>query len=402
MRKDVKLGLAVGGVLLAVLVVYVLVVPGTNTNQAGATLENLDGSEIESPEGDNAGAGALAYGTPGTDATTGGQSGRSAANQQSGSTGGMIADAATANGGSDRANTSSGEKPSGESAGSESAGGWNWDALVNGTEKVPSLAAGTDVPTNGYLATAGGTVDGSSTDGSSDNGVSAGSGLSGGNGTSQNGGATNGGATNGNGSATATGSSVLSDNGNAFPSSNSPSASDTLGDATAASSSQSPAQQNGLAGGAQENANATSATPAASGSGVRTHVVKVGDTYSKISLAAYGTSKHYARIEQANPGIDPTRLKLGQTITLPEIAAKPAAAATAAQAFLDPKTEYKVQPNDSLHTISLRLYGKADRVEKIYELNKATIGDDMTRVKIGTVLKLPEPPTQSTVATSSR
>lgn len=383
MRKDVKLGLAVGGVLLAVLVVYVLVVPGTNTNQVGARLENLDGSEIQSPEADSAGVGTLAYGTPGADTTTGGQSGGGAADQQPGSTGGgAIADAGTANGGSDRANTSSGEKPSGESAGSESAGGWNWDALVSGTEKVPSLAAGTDVPTNGSLATGSGTVDGSSTDGSSGDGSFA-----------------------GNGTTTANGASVLSDDGNTIPSGNAiPSASDTLGDATAASSSQSPARQNSLAGGAQENANATSVAPAASGSGVRTHVVKIGDTYSKISLAAYGTSKHYARIEQANPGIDPTRLKPGQTITLPEIAAKPAAAgaSTATQALFDPKKEYKVQPNDSLHTISLRLYGKADRVEKIYELNKATIGDDMTRVKIGTVLKLPEPPTQSTLATSSR
>ncbi len=391
MRKDVKLGLAVGGVLLAVLVVYVLVVPGTNPNQPGAHLENLDGSEIQSPEADSAGAGALAYGTPGADTSTEGQSSSGAADQRPGSTGGgASADAGTTNGGSDRTNTGNGENPSGESAGSESAGGgWNWDALVAGTEKVPSLAAGTDVPTNGALAAGAGTADGSAADGSSNNGSSAG------NGTLQNGVAPA-----GNGNAAANDSSTLSDNSDTASSGNSPSASDTLGDATAASSSQSPARQNGLAGGAQTNIDGQ---PAASGTGVRTHVVKIGDTYSKISLAAYGTSKHYAQIEHANPGVDPTRLKPGQTLTLPAIATKPAAASsTATQAVLDPQKEYKVQPNDSLHTISLRLYGKADRVEKIYELNKATIGNDMARVKIGTVLKLPEPPTQSSVAASSR
>jgi hypothetical protein len=38
MRKDVKLGLAVGGVLLAVLVVYALVVPATTATSRARTL----------------------------------------------------------------------------------------------------------------------------------------------------------------------------------------------------------------------------------------------------------------------------------------------------------------------------------------------------------------------------
>ena len=42
MRKDVKLGLAVGGVLLAVLVVYALVVPGNSGNQPGAEVAQGD------------------------------------------------------------------------------------------------------------------------------------------------------------------------------------------------------------------------------------------------------------------------------------------------------------------------------------------------------------------------
>ena len=56
----------------------------------------------------------------------------------------------------------------------------------------------------------------------------------------------------------------------------------------------------------------------------------------------------------------------------------------------------------NLYTISLRLYGKADRMEKIYELNKAAIGDDISRVKVGMVLRLPEPPTQTTAAAQAR
>jgi len=138
--------------------------------------------------------------------------------------------------------------------------------------------------------------------------------------------------------------------------------------------------------------------------GAKTHVVKAGETYSKISQELFGTAKYYAKIEQANPNIDPTRLKPGMTITIPAIdtTAKAAAPGTPAQATaekaLDPKTQYKVQPGDNLHNISLKLYGKADRVDKIYEKNKATIGEDMARLKVGMVLELPEAPTQSTIA----
>jgi nucleoid-associated protein YgaU len=146
-------------------------------------------------------------------------------------------------------------------------------------------------------------------------------------------------------------------------------------------------------------------------------VVKSGENYSKIAQAIYGSSKYYLDIEQANPNIDPTRLKPGTTINLPSIdtakttvAAAPAAGGAVApqqesaqqQPALDPKTQYKVQPNDSLYTISLRLYGKADRVEKIYELNRTTIGDDMARLKVGTVLKLPETPTQGAAPAQSQ
>ena len=46
MRKDVKLGLAVGGVLLAVLVVYVLVVPGNSGSQPGADVALSDPQDL--------------------------------------------------------------------------------------------------------------------------------------------------------------------------------------------------------------------------------------------------------------------------------------------------------------------------------------------------------------------
>lgn len=62
-------------------------------------------------------------------------------------------------------------------------------------------------------------------------------------------------------------------------------------------------------------AGATAADPG----GSRTHVVKAGETLGTISSKEYGTSKHWKRILDANPGLDPARLRLGQRLILPAI-----------------------------------------------------------------------------------
>jgi nucleoid-associated protein YgaU len=101
------------------------------------------------------------------------------------------------------------------------------------------------------------------------------------------------------------------------------------------------------------------------------------------------------------------------TINLPDAATvKPAGAAGAgaeadaqhasahipgtAAPTLDSSTEYRVQAGDSLHKISIKLYGRSGEADKIYQLNKQTIGEDPHRLKIGQVLKLPGPPTVAT------
>jgi nucleoid-associated protein YgaU len=360
MRKDVKLGLAVGGVLLAVLVVYVLVVPGNNTSPQTAEV-SVDGSDAYANGGDSAGGTAPAAGgasTPKPDdaVTTPLQQGGVTTPEQHATKDAKSTDT-SATAGSTAGKTDT-DKPTGESA----SGGWNWDALVAGTEKVPSLGAVTELRTNGAAIPP--TV--------------------------------------------VNGASRIDDTataGGAMP--HAPSNDTTLGGAPQTSAP----QKNVLAGAQQQTTGATGATSAAPGNttttndavaaSAKTVVVKDGDTFSKISQAVYGSSKHYAQIERANPNIDPTRLKPGMTINIPALeVTKPAAGATgtgaAAQTAIDPKTEYKVQPNDNLYTISLRLYGKADRVEKIYEFNKSSIGDDSARLKVGMVLKLPEAPSQPT------
>ena len=137
----------------------------------------------------------------------------------------------------------------------------------------------------------------------------------------------------------------------------------------------------------------------------RTHVVQQYETLSTIAAAAYGNSNFYPYIQRANPNIDPRKLKPGMTLNLPSIAEVKGASSAAAPdsnapatgastAAVDSKTQYVVQPKDSLQKIAMKLYGNASKWESIYALNKDAIGGDPAHLKVHSVLKLPEPPKQ--------
>jgi nucleoid-associated protein YgaU len=144
-----------------------------------------------------------------------------------------------------------------------------------------------------------------------------------------------------------------------------------------------------------------------------THKVQKGETYSTIAAAAYGSPNYYPHLIRANPSIDPTRLKPGMEINIPDISeVKPAStkansgdkvsadkapdaspAAHRTEPVIDSSKEYRVQSGDSLHKIAIKLYGKVEMVDRIYELNQTAIGPDKAKLKLGMVLKLPEAPT---------
>jgi nucleoid-associated protein YgaU len=48
-----------------------------------------------------------------------------------------------------------------------------------------------------------------------------------------------------------------------------------------------------------------------------TYTIKHGDTLWKIAASHYGDGKKWKQIADANPGISPSSLRVGQTITLP-------------------------------------------------------------------------------------
>jgi nucleoid-associated protein YgaU len=57
-------------------------------------------------------------------------------------------------------------------------------------------------------------------------------------------------------------------------------------------------------------------TPPVPGS---TYTIKKGDTFIKIAREVYGDPSRMKDIAAANPGLDPRKLKVGQTIVLPDV-----------------------------------------------------------------------------------
>jgi LysM repeat protein len=131
-------------------------------------------------------------------------------------------------------------------------------------------------------------------------------------------------------------------------------------------------------------------------------------------MAAYGSPAYYPHILRANPNLSPTGLKIGMVINLPplaEVKASHAAEKAGAEKAgaekpgdvpagprmvedvkIDPSRQYRIVAGDSLYKIGQKLYGTGTMGEKIYDINKATIGPDPKRLKLGMVLVLPEPP----------
>jgi len=151
-------------------------------------------------------------------------------------------------------------------------------------------------------------------------------------------------------------------------------------------------------------------TPTAAPGTARTHAIQPGDTLSSIAASAYGSATAYTHILKANPTLNPNNLKIGTVITLPAIDQVKAAGAaehktagsaspggstsgTLIEPKIDPTRQYKVQSGDSLYKIAAKLYGKGTYADRIYERNKALIGSDPKRLKLGAVLELPEQPT---------
>jgi len=140
--------------------------------------------------------------------------------------------------------------------------------------------------------------------------------------------------------------------------------------------------------------------PRNTSAGGNTYTIVQGDTLYGIAMKHYGDARSAQIIEAANPGLNPTALRVGEKILLPEkppaaeklpaAAGGSAAAAGAAPAAPAAGKVYLVQKNDTLIGISKRIYGDASMYRKIYEANKDILSSPSATLHIGQKLRLPE------------
>ena len=127
----------------------------------------------------------------------------------------------------------------------------------------------------------------------------------------------------------------------------------------------------------------------------RTYVVTAGDTLSGISVMYYGTEVEWNRIAQANPDVDPDRLRIGTKLSIPAYtprAARPArsAAATASNPRLPAGARtHRVEDGESLSSIADQYYGRETQWTRIFEANRDMLKGDPDRLRIGMVLAIP-------------
>jgi nucleoid-associated protein YgaU len=133
-----------------------------------------------------------------------------------------------------------------------------------------------------------------------------------------------------------------------------------------------------------------------SGTAPGTYTIKSGDTFSTIAADKLGSSKKWHAIAQANPMIDPTKLKVGMVIRLPDPTGSTHAITAGESTTREPETApgangvvYVVREGDTLTTIAQQYYGSRGKWERIFNANRATIGRDPGRVKAGMKLVIP-------------
>ncbi len=141
----------------------------------------------------------------------------------------------------------------------------------------------------------------------------------------------------------------------------------------------------------------------------RNYVVKNGDTYWSIAAAEYGNGSYMSHLlrqpegpgQQAAPGADPDRARQDRCRGNARAVVARATSRTPTSRPVNSASEYRVQAGDSLYAICKKLYGKTDKMDRLYELNKDAIGPNRAALKLGMILKLPDPPTTSSAGATS-
>jgi nucleoid-associated protein YgaU len=124
------------------------------------------------------------------------------------------------------------------------------------------------------------------------------------------------------------------------------------------------------------------------------YTIQPDDTFTRIAVRLFGAERYWADIAQANPTVDPVRIRPGQVIQLPDAAALESADEPAPPPPPTGAVTYVVQAGDTLTTIARRHYDDARLWRVIYLHNRGVIGSDENRIQAGMRLVIPpKPPT---------
>ena len=112
------------------------------------------------------------------------------------------------------------------------------------------------------------------------------------------------------------------------------------------------------------------------------YTVQDGDVIITIAEEWFGESGRHDEIIALNPGVDPTKLQIGQILKMPRKSqprTKPVDPMLAAN-------EYRIAPNDNYTRIARLLLGDEARASEIAALNPDL---DPGNLQVGTIIKLP-------------
>ena len=123
--------------------------------------------------------------------------------------------------------------------------------------------------------------------------------------------------------------------------------------------------------------------------GAQVHVVKEGDTFGTIARQHLGSAAKWTKIRDANPGVDPGSLRVGQRLVIPAATpeAAPTAQADAAVPDVPPGGKKRtIKEGEYLQDIAREEYGSVRYTQALVAANPHV---NPNRMRVGTVIVVP-------------